>query len=321
MHDEIEIQDGAVDLKDPRDYPHEEVFESGGAILPSRVLHARSPILNQGRTMECTIFSATKAANELNGIEREKIGVPYADTTSPDKVKPFCYAYGYTDAGGGPITGPLDALRKDMGILAGRTTVSREIGALKSVLVQNPICTGSNRIVWKLLASTAYIVTSLASGPGHAFEIVGYDDDFLTPLGKGAFICANSYGTGYGRDGGYFYIPYQLVIEATYTWHNPIDVSNASPLYRYKAKLKGIWNGEREGESVSRYEAATMVQRTRPNYIGGIWNGQEPDAPVIRRDFITMLSRALGSAVAWSGERPGDTMTRGEAAELCGKYL
>ena len=322
MPDEIEIQDGATDLADPRNYPHDEVFESGGAELPRRVFHARAAILNQGRTMECTIFSATRAANEVNGIERENIGVPYADTTTTEEVKPHCYKYGYNDRGGGPITGPLDALRKDMGILAGYTTVKREIGALKSVLVKNPICSGSNKIPWHLLSSSAFIVIQLIAGsPGHAFEIVGYDDDFVTPLGVGAFIVANSYGTEYGRDGGYFYIPYEIMVAATYSWHNPIDVSNASPLYRYKSAIKGIWNGERGDDNVSRYEASLMAQRTRPAYAGNIWNGKEPDAPVLRQDFVTMLSRVVGSKVEWSGERGLDAMARGEAAELCGKYI
>lgn len=76
-----------------------------------------------------------------------------------------------------------------------------------------------------------------------------------------------------------------------------------------------------ENKNVTRYEASLMVQRTRPEYTGVIWNGKDGDAPVIRQDFATMLSRSIEKPVEWSGERLTDTMTRGEAAELCGKYL
>ena len=115
-------------------------------------------------------------------------------------------------------------------------------------------------------------------------------------------------------------MPYEM-IGVFYSRYRLIDVSNASPLYRHKAKLAGIWNGERENESVTRYEAATMCQRVRPLFTGYIWNTLQSDDPVIRQDFIAMLSRVIERDVEWSKERPMDNLTRGEAAELCGKYL
>jgi len=315
------VNNAAYDIPDARDYPDEEVFGSIDE-LPARVFHARSPILDQGKTMECTIFSATKWANEVNGIERETIGVPYADSMSTEQLKPYCYKYWYSDEDGGPIVWPIDALRIDLGILKGRTTVKRNIVALKQALIRWPICSGSNTISWSLLHSSNYIVSQITPwSDGHAFEICWYDDNFNTPFGQGAFIVANSYGTDYGRDEGYFYIPYCLIADVTFTWYSLVDASNASPLYRYKANIKGIWNGEDENKNVTRYEASLMAQRTRPEYTGVIWNGKDWDKPVIRQDFITMLSRAIEKPVEWSWDRPTDTMTRGEAAELCGKYL
>lgn len=316
---DFEVLCGAIDAPDDRDYSDSEVFGASEE-LPEKVLHETAPIYNQGRTMYCTAFSAAKWMNETNGEERKKIGVPFEET-----IAPLALAHLWLESGdlseklGGTIQWPLNMLLK-RGDIEGYTKTDPTVIAMKSALVGNLLCTGSNTIDWKLLRTTSYIVTLKSKGSGHAFCIVGYDDNFVTPFGKGAFIVANSYGPEYGRDGGYFYVPYEM-IGVFYSRYRLIDVSNASPLYRHKAKLAGIWNGERENESVTRYEAATMCQRVRPNFSGNIWNEQDRDMPVIRQDFITMLSRVIEKQVEWSGERPMDNLTRGEAAELCGKYL
>jgi hypothetical protein len=62
---EIEILDSAIDVQDPRDYIDSEVFGAITDELPRRVLHERAPIYNQGRTMFCTAYSATKGMNEV----------------------------------------------------------------------------------------------------------------------------------------------------------------------------------------------------------------------------------------------------------------
>jgi PKD repeat protein/C1A family cysteine protease len=61
--------------------------------------------------------------------------------------------------------------------------------------------------------TTYYLPEGLSTAGGHAITIIGWDDSFPknafinTPEGNGAFICKNSWGTGYGEDG-YFYISY-----------------------------------------------------------------------------------------------------------------
>lgn len=299
MPEEFEILDSAIDLADPRDYPHEEVF---GSIeeLPERVFHALAPIYNQEKTMRCTIFSAAKGANENNGLEQAKYGVPFSEITTPLALLPYCGKYGFSEATGGPISGPLDALRIDLGILDGRTTVGREISQIKQAIVKASLCCGSKSINWPGLKLTNFIVEAIASGAAHAFCIVGYDDNFITKFGKGAFICANSYSAAYGRDGGYFYIPYELANGLLFSIHFPVDHSNASPLLRYRAKIKGIWNGERENESITRYEASEMAQRVNRSYTGYIWNQKDCDLPIIRQDFVAMVSRVTEKEISWS---------------------
>ena len=53
-----------------------------------------------------------------------------------------------------------------------------------------------------------------SQAPNHAITIIGWDDNYsrknfkTQPQGDGAWICKNSWGTGWGNQGGYYYVSY-----------------------------------------------------------------------------------------------------------------
>jgi C1A family cysteine protease len=76
----------------------------------------------------------------------------------------------------------------------------------------------------------------------HAVTIVGWDDTFpstsFTPNapGNGAFIIKNSWGTGWGVNGGYFYISYydsNLGYDGSYVFNGAEPVTKYSRVYQY----------------------------------------------------------------------------------------
>lgn len=81
----------------------------------------------------------------------------------------------------------------------------------------------------------------------HAVDIVGWDDNYskdnflIKPKGNGAFICKNSWGTGFG-DNGYFYVSYyDLCIGTDNAVFNGIEPSNNySKNYQYDLSYNGI---------------------------------------------------------------------------------
>lgn len=94
------------------------------------------------------------------------------------------------------------------------TFISQDLVSLKSCLVTNNV-----PIIFGILVYGSFLTSIVATNGiipmpdlktetlqgGHCILIVGYDDS------KQWFICANSWGTGWG-DKGYFYLPYNYVI-------------------------------------------------------------------------------------------------------------
>lgn len=85
----------------------------------------------------------------------------------------------------------------------------------------------------------AYYYTG-SETPNHDLLIVGWDDEFpassfSTPVpGDGAFICQNTWGTGFGRDG-YFYVSYydQNVTDFALTYDRVEPADNYDALYAW----------------------------------------------------------------------------------------
>lgn len=72
--------------------------------------------------------------------------------------------------------------------------------------ITTAIDTSQAKVIWDPATNCHY---NPFSSPDHMISVVGWDDDFTTFLTpeKGAFLCKNSWGTGYGDDG-YFWVSY-----------------------------------------------------------------------------------------------------------------
>lgn len=75
------MQDMAFDAPDERDIQMEELVGSiyTNDSVPDEILpDYKTPVLNQGRTKRCTLFSVSHAINEMNYIEANAVGVDTA---------------------------------------------------------------------------------------------------------------------------------------------------------------------------------------------------------------------------------------------------
>jgi len=87
--------------------------------------------------------------------------------------------------------------------------------------------------------ASTYSYYTTSTGGNHAVAIVGWDNNWpktkfkTTPPNNGAFICRNSWGTGWGQSG-YFYISYyDKSLRALAAFHNAEPVTNYSRAYEY----------------------------------------------------------------------------------------
>ena len=135
-------------------------------------------------------------------------------------------------------------------------------------------------------------------------------------------IIRNSYGSDY-QDGGRFYIKYSD-FALLYSCVAFVDASNREAILleqskrrRAEAKAKGYWNGERENQNLTRYEASLISMRVASRTSDdGIWNGERPDTSVTRYEAVLMIERATDRRFPFEIKNPHNNITRGEMAEL-----
>ena len=132
----------------------------------------------------------------------------------------------------------------------------------------------------------------------HAVVIVGWDDNYPAskfknvPVGNGAFIMRNSWGTGHGENG-YFYVSYYDKIFGWHTMHAflpPEEVDNYDSIYQYDPlgnTLAWGWGGETSwganifhAKSLERIQAVGFYALT-PNtsYEIYVYRGCQSDNP------------------------------------------
>jgi hypothetical protein len=104
----------------------------------------------------------------------------------------------------------------------------------------------------------------------HSVQIVGWDDNMQYPLGQGAWICQNSWGTGWG-DNGFFYIAYNLEHSACigktagfyasyHTWPMPQMLGK---LYYYDELGPSTWCGDPGSPDPTIYWGAVIYEATQ----------------------------------------------------------
>lgn len=110
-----------------------------------------------------------------------------------------------------------------------------------------PICNGYTEDISKVYTRNDVRPTSDTNFGGHAITIIGWDDNYATtnfskgwynnnsqPTNKGAWICLNSWGSGYG-DNNIFYVSYEdatMNIDNIATYEMSPAISNES-VYQY----------------------------------------------------------------------------------------
>lgn len=160
-------------------------------------------------------------------------------------------------------------LLKDEGITGGYVRVgdngSPNILALKTILAieKKAIYTGVTMANWSETTRTHEYSLVRPSVVGHAFDIVGYDDDYKCADGTfGAFFVENSW------ENGHFYFPYSQV-KHLFTQYVNIYSDEVAKMIEARKKRRTvnlqkayeakIWNETEPARAVTGYETRVMV--------------------------------------------------------------
>jgi hypothetical protein len=89
--------DSAFDAPDERDFRFGSVITKKVNVPDEILPDYKTPVLNQGRTMRCTLFSVSQGINEQNYEEAKRIGVSQYKTLNgteyiPDAIRDFDYS-------------------------------------------------------------------------------------------------------------------------------------------------------------------------------------------------------------------------------------
>lgn len=290
-----DIQFGAIDApNDERNIEFWEIAESALEPLPSEYLIKNQFISHQWKTPDCTAHSQAGVSNENNGIEAEKLNaLQNLLLIDPVELGKFGHRIGKITAKWGYINWAFKYLIQ-WGYIVGYSVVGRSIDEIKRAILRNgALVTGSNKITWSEF-NPLWIAKEKANSPWHAFRIDGWSD------WRKAFRVANSWWESWW-DKWSFWLSYsdihllftiyalhdkddkQKIIREKakklkiWDWTNPDKIATrrecviiASRIawkqwtdydMTSTAKLQKIYDGERDEENVSLFEAKTIFSR------------------------------------------------------------
>lgn len=135
---------------------------------------------------------------------------------------------------------PTQCHVQDVSLLAARKKWNDNAGIKNAVVKYGGVMTAIYWDDYYFRESASAYYCPYAYDPNHAVCIVGWDDNYLpgnfyfAPKQKGAFICRNSWGSGWGQ-GGYFYMSYcdAVVGRMNAVFKKPETTGNFAAFYQY----------------------------------------------------------------------------------------
>jgi hypothetical protein len=279
-------KDMAFDAPDERDLQLDEL--AGGIkttnypteILPPHI----TPVLNQGNTMRCTLFSVAHAVNEMNWTEADKVWVDYQQYNGLEYLNIAQSKYGYSEEKGGFVQNAIKCYR-DQWAFTGYASIEKTEDAVKAAIASGrKICCGSNKIDWGKTDRDAVF----GSWYWHAFPIQYYVKDWA--------LIKNSLWPN-KHDRGYFKVLWKD-LDKLFTLYALLDKSDAPALWSLRAIKEGIttqdFNDFRPNDLVTRNELALFVSRYFKVSEDRLWQWVRPNDPATLFELQVMKARATG---------------------------
>ena len=314
---EFENYNGCIDIPDDRDITVEELDLLGSAQYPESMLHANTPILNQGSIWACTVFGLSGATFESTYLDAVENGSVYNQPFDPWKVWERAKERGATDTGWWSLQGALQ-LALDMWLIAGYAKLAGPwqitFDKIASSISKNRlIYTGSARGNWRAIERT-HVYEEGTVFAGHAYCITGYR--------PGQSINRNSWAEVWW-DKGHFYTNDEDFKKyySTYVILDPSDVDRMKDIRNARAKKhsdlslsRGVWNGSRPNDIASDEEIRIMLGRAlnimgartreywsttfeekvlRGKWLVNIWNEKDGKRNATDGEIAAMFSRAV----------------------------